>query len=74
MLYKNNSAAVIGILEMACGIGLVISPILGSFLYNIGGFNLPFICFGAVNLFFAIFLKCIISSAVDIKNESVEKI
>jgi len=54
---------------MSCGIGLTISPIIGSLLYTAGGFNLPFICFGAVFLVFAIFLKCIIPSKVDIKNE-----
>ena len=55
----------IGLLEMSCGIGLTISPIVGSILYGVGGFNLPFICFGAMFMGFAIFLRLIIPAEAD---------
>ena len=62
---------------MSAGIGLTIAPVIGSFLYELGGFNLPFIFFGAVFLFFAVFLKCIIPYSVDIaskaKNQKEER-
>ena len=63
----------IGLLEMSCGIGLTISPIVGSILYGVGGFNLPFICFGAVFFVFALFLRLIIPTAADQIKEHVEK-
>ena len=59
-------------MEMATGIGLTLAPVLGSFLYTLGGFRLPFICFGVMFLGFSIFIKCIIPPTVD-RTESNEE-
>lgn len=32
----------IGILEAGIGVGLLVGPLLGAFLYSIGGYILPF--------------------------------
>ena len=32
----------IGMIEMATGIGFLVGPMWGSFMYSIGGFSLPF--------------------------------
>lgn len=51
---------------MSAGLGLTIAPVIGSFLYELGGFNLPFTFFGAIFIMFGLFLKCIIPYQVDI--------
>ena len=58
---------------MSCGIGLTISPIIGSILYGVGGFNLPFICFGSICFVFALFLKLITPKEVDEKKGEEER-
>ena len=37
----------------ALGVGYSVGPILGGFLYDIGGFHLPFVTIGLSNLLFA---------------------
>jgi len=41
-MFPNEKELYIGILEAAVGIGLLIGPLLGAFLYSVGGFKLPF--------------------------------
>jgi len=72
MLYAEHQAAVIGFMEMSCGIGLTISPVIGSFLYTLGGFKLPFIVFGCMFLGFSLAIKCILPERVDFKKKDTE--
>jgi MFS family permease len=67
MLYPDHQAAVIGILEMACGLGMTIAPVIGSLLYTLGGFNAPFLFFGTLFLVISLFVKCFLPSHVDQK-------
>lgn len=69
IIYAEHQAAILGYLEMSAGLGLTIAPVIGSFLYDLGGFNLPFIFFGAVFITFGLFLKCIIPYQVDIASK-----
>jgi hypothetical protein len=46
VLYAENSSAAIAKIEMSVGIGLTLSPVLGSLLFEIGGFTFPFYSFG----------------------------
>jgi MFS family permease len=41
-LFAEQKELYIGILEAGVGIGLLLGPLLGAFLYSIGGFILPF--------------------------------
>jgi len=66
-MYKEHQAAVIGYLEMSAGIGVTIAPVVGSFIYNLYGYNAPFIFYGALFLIFAAILKCVIPYKFDIR-------
>jgi multisubunit Na+/H+ antiporter MnhE subunit len=58
------------------GVGLTFAPVIGSFLHRIGGYSTPFIFYGVIFLFAAIFLKKLVPSNVDektIENEGVKK-
>ena len=46
-LYPNHASISFGMLELASGVGLMIGPTLGGFLYHVGGFKLPFIVVGS---------------------------
>jgi len=45
-LFSENIGAVMGLQETVAGVGFMIGPPIGSFFYNIGGFDLPFIVMG----------------------------
>ena len=57
---------VIWLMEMFCGIGLAFSPLVGSLLYDNGGFMLPFVCFGVLFLIFGVAIKLIIPDEINI--------
>ena len=65
MAYKEHQTEVIATMEIATGLGLTIAPVIGSFLYQLGGYSTPFIFYGIVFLIAAIFLKKIIPASVD---------
>uniref|UniRef100_A0A8C4RNC0 Solute carrier family 18 member B1 n=1 Tax=Erpetoichthys calabaricus TaxID=27687 RepID=A0A8C4RNC0_ERPCA len=46
--FPNNIATVLGILEIFTGLGLVLGPPLGGFLYQSFGYEIPFIVLGFV--------------------------
>ncbi|XP_060517981.1 MFS-type transporter SLC18B1-like [Cylas formicarius] len=46
--FPNNIGAVIGILETFVGLGMSTGPVLGGFLYALGGFSLPFFALGII--------------------------
>ena len=74
-LYKEHQALVIGYLEMSCGIGLTCGPVVGSILYDIGGYLTPFIVFGSMFGIFGFFLKVIIPKKIDIRvHEIIDKL
>jgi MFS family permease len=41
-LYKKDRERMIGMMESASGIGLLLGPFFGAILYSIGGYMLPF--------------------------------
>jgi len=43
---------IVQILEIAAGIGYIFGPLIGTFLFNIGGFPLPFLIIGLLMLVF----------------------
>jgi MFS family permease len=50
ILYPNAIEKMIGISELTAGIGFLIGPIAGSFLYNLGGYLTPFLVFGGMTI------------------------
>ncbi|XP_044280332.1 MFS-type transporter SLC18B1 isoform X2 [Varanus komodoensis] len=48
--FPNNIATVLGILEIFTGLGLVLGPPIGGFLYQTFGYEVPFIALGCLVL------------------------
>ncbi|XP_053202992.1 MFS-type transporter SLC18B1-like isoform X2 [Panonychus citri] len=46
--YPNHISQVFGLIEMCYGVGMIVGPLLGGFLYEVGGFDLPFFVCGAL--------------------------
>ena len=67
MIYKEHQTEVIASLEIASGLGLTIAPVIGSLLYQAGGYSAPFLFYGIIFLLASIFLKKIIPAKVDEK-------
>ena len=53
ILFPNNIEFVVGLAEIVSGGGFIVGPVLGSLLYNLGGYTIPFYVFGACTLLFA---------------------
>ncbi|XP_041458795.1 MFS-type transporter SLC18B1-like [Lytechinus variegatus] len=49
-VFPDNVAQMTGFLETFSGLGLMIGPALGGVLYKIGGYKLPFLVLGALDL------------------------
>ncbi|NXG01077.1 S18B1 protein, partial [Sakesphorus luctuosus] len=58
--FPSNIATVLGSLEIFTGLGLVLGPPLGGFLYQSFGYEVPFITLGCVVLGFVPFNMCIL--------------
>lgn len=69
-IYKDHQSIVISMLEMSCGVGLTLGPVLGSILFNIGGYAMPFIFFGTIFVAFGCILNRIIPASLDRKNSN----
>ncbi|KRY28312.1 MFS-type transporter SLC18B1 [Trichinella spiralis] len=61
----DNFASIIGVLETFSGIGYTVGPPLGGFLYDLGGFDLPFWSLGVVLIFTLILSLLIIPEQHD---------
>jgi MFS family permease len=48
ILFPSKIEKMIGLCELAGGIGFLIGPICGSLLYNVGGYLTPFFVFGGL--------------------------
>jgi DHA1 family solute carrier family 18 vesicular amine transporter 1/2 len=48
--YKKDRVRTIGMIESSAGIGLLLGPLFGAFLYSFGGYCLPFITTGNIIL------------------------
>jgi len=48
--FPNRIASFVALLEVCCGLGIMTGPVLGGFLYQIGGFGLPFFAIGGIQL------------------------
>ena len=55
-LYPDKVATINSWSETALGVGYSVGPALGGFLYDAGGFHLPFVAMGVANILFAIII------------------
>ena len=55
-LYPKKLATINSWSETALGVGYSIGPAIGGFLYDVGGFHLPFVATGVANILFAIII------------------
>ena len=46
--YPTDRERVIGLIEAASGVGLLLGPFFGALLYEIGGYMLPFVATGMI--------------------------
>ncbi|NWR72019.1 S18B1 protein, partial [Centropus unirufus] len=60
MAFPNNIATVLGSLEIFAGLGLVLGPPLGGFLYQSFGYEVPFITLGCIVLVLVPVNMCIL--------------
>jgi MFS family permease len=45
-VYYEEKERFLGYVESSCGVGLLLGPILGTILYSVGGYILPFAILG----------------------------
>jgi hypothetical protein len=60
LLFEENLEHYIGIAEIFSEMGFLLGPILGSILYSLGGYILPFYFFGTISILFVPILYIII--------------
>ncbi|VDM82806.1 unnamed protein product [Strongylus vulgaris] len=53
--FPGNIALIVGLMETFAGLGYTAGPVIGGFLYEFGGFQVPFLGLGAI-LMIAVFL------------------
>ncbi|XP_052098229.1 MFS-type transporter SLC18B1-like [Mytilus californianus] len=68
--FPKKIPSVMGVIEMCNGLGMMIGPALGSGLYQIGGFGLPFYTTGAMLMLTGIFCFFTIPKPTDKEDNS----
>ena len=63
--FPDHKDAMVGYIEAVTGVGLIMGPLLGSFLYALGGYQFIFWVFGGIFIVFSFFIKCIFNSEID---------
>jgi len=48
LMFPTNMETMFAISELAAGIGFLSGPVMGSLLYNLGGYVMPFFIFGGL--------------------------
>lgn len=63
--FPHAKDAMIGYIEAITGVGLILGPLIGSFLFSIGGYHFIFYSFGTFFIFFSFFVKLIFGEELD---------
>lgn len=71
--FPKNVAFVVGILETFAGLGYTAGPVIGGLLYDIGGFQLPFLVLGVVLLVAAVLAFFVIENSKDDESNPEDK-
>ena len=72
-IYPEWSGRVTSLIETSFGTGMLIGPLVGSSLFNIGGYELPFICGAFVQILLVILCVFVVPNKIyDDENYNVE--
>jgi MFS family permease len=63
--YPENKESMVGFIEAVTGVGLIMGPLIGSFLYAVGGYRFIFFSFGSLFVIASFFIKGIFPSTID---------
>jgi MFS family permease len=63
--FPDHKEAMVGYIEAATGIGLILGPLIGSSLYSIGGYHFIYNFFGSSFIVFSFMIKVIFSEEID---------
>jgi MFS family permease len=63
--YPDRKGMMIGLLEAAQGLGLMLGPLLGTALYAVAGYNFMLYAFGGLFLFISFFVYLLVPNFVD---------
>lgn len=67
--YPKHVSTVIGILETFSGVGMMVGPAIGSALYVIGGFGMPFFVLGGILIVCGMFVPLVMPKIEDKKQK-----
>jgi MFS family permease len=63
--FPDHKEAMVGYIEAATGIGLILGPLIGSTLFSIGGYHFIYYFFGSIFVVCSFFIKSIFSPDID---------
>ena len=63
--FPDHKESMVGYIEAATGIGLILGPLIGSSLYSIGGYHFIYNFFGSSFILFSFFVKVIFNEEID---------
>lgn len=63
--FPDNKEEMIGYIEAVTGVGLCFGPLIGSFLFSLGGYDFVFYSFGAFLIFCSLFITTFFPKTVD---------
>ncbi len=58
--FPNNVGTTFALLETCFGLGLIVGPMIGGFLYSVGGYYLPFVILGSALFAVALMTLCVL--------------
>lgn len=67
--FPNNVSVTFASLETFFGLGLIVGPMVGGFLYQLGGYFLPFVTLGLLLFSTAVITMCILPK----HNETIQQ-
>ena len=67
LIYQNHEERIEGYLEVSSSLGAMMGPLVGSFLYLLGGYQTPFYCLAGLEFVFLLVLLKLFSNDIAIK-------
>lgn len=68
--FPNSVATTFATLEVFYGLGYIVGPTIGGFLFSVGGFKLPFFVIGIATTVIAVIVSCVIPPVVPNPDDS----
>ncbi len=73
-IFPENIATMFGVSEAVFGVGMICGPTAGGLLYEVGGFLLPFVTLGGLNLLAGLFITAVLPNVKqNISDDEKEK-